>query len=1389
MDGSGNVVVTGYFAGTTDFDPGAGTANLISAGSSDIFIAKYGALGNYVWAKGMGGTNVDRPYSLALDGSGNVFITGSFLGTVDFDPGSGTANRISAGNNDIFLAKYDASGNYLWAMGMGMSGTSDDWGKSLALDGSGNVVVTGFFYGTVDFDPGSGTANLTSAGGADIFLAKYNASGIYVWAKRMGGTGNEVGNSLDLDGSGNVLVTGFFGVNAGGTADFDPGAGTANLTSISAGANIFLAKYNASGDYVWAKGISNPSTSPNEPKSLALDGIGNVVVAGYFYGTVDFDPSEDNTANLVAGSNNGFISSYTSADGTYNSALLLGGYLLASDVTSSAIVKDGSGNLYVTGSFAGTADFDPGAGTASLTSAGGTDIFLAKYDVEGNYVWAKRMGGTSTEVGKSLALDGSGNVVVTGSFQGTADFDPSAGTANLTSAGGQYDSDIFLAKYDASGNYVWAKGIGGTGNEVGNSLASDGSGNVVVTGSFSSTADFDPGAGTASLTSAGGTDIFLANYDASGNYVWAKAIGTTNTDVGYSLALDASSNVVVTGSFNGIRDFVFNPFPQMISKSEIFLAKYNASGVNIWEKRIGGISEDVGYSLALDGTGNVVVTGSFQGTEDFDPGAGTANLTSAGSSDIFLAKYEAASGDYVWAKGIGGTGYDVVTSLALDGSGNVVVTGSFRGTADFDPGASTANLTSVGGEYDADIFLAKYNASGNYVLAIGMGGTGNDIGNSLTLDGSGNAVITGIFKATADFDPSAGTTNLTSMSGGQYGFIAAYGSSICTNPTAGGTIATAQSGYNPFTPAAFTSTVAASGESGTLEYKWQSSTTSNSASFEDIASSNAATYTAGALTVTTWFKRLARVSCSADWTEAVESNVLEVTVTNCTNPTPSISDGSLTTFCAGGNVVLTSSSATGNQWYKDGAEIGSATNQTYTATTAGSYTVIVTTSGCSSAASAGTIVTVNPIPTTPTINAGGLTTFCTGGSVVLTSSSAAGNQWYKDGSPISGETNQTYSATASGVYTVIVTTSNCSSMASTGTTVAVNANPVSLFTVNKANQPLTGNSFVFTNTSTGGATYQWNFGNGETATTQNATYSYSILGTYNVELKVTSASGCVSSSIQSVSVKLNFYPNTVDCQSYLTGEEPSLTKLCYSVSNGKVSGITPATFYYYTTITAPSSTFTMDVVQSVSSSLFKLFPVKTGTAKLLNNTCGTFISGNSPSSGQPQFKVTGAVAGRTYIISIVYETKSSIGAKSTSTEIPTFTFTAKVGTTVLANSTSSIKMYPNNCAGIVTSSEPILGDILTSAAPGLEVVDSKKQLLINAYPNPTRDVFDVIIKGTDYTTPGILRVLNMLGQIIEIRNGIRPGSKVQMGGNYLKGTYIVEYRQNGSRVHATLVKE
>ena len=434
-DSSDNVYTVGSFHGTVDFDPGAGTSNLVSAGSYDIFISKLDSSGNFVWAKSMGGAGYDIGSSIALDSSGNVYTTGHFQGTADFDPGAGTANLTSAGGDDIFISKLDGNGDFVWARSMG--GTSYDDGYSIAVDSGSNIYTTGRFVDIVDFDPGSGIYNLTSAGNDDIFVSKLDSSGNFVWAKSMGGTINDLGYGIAVDSNDNVYTTGYFW----DTVDFDPGPGISTLTSVGI-FDVFISKLDSNGNFVWAKGM----------------------------GGVTYD-------------------------------------------VGSGISVDSSGNVYTTGTFGDTVDFDPSAGTSNLTSVGGWDIFVSKLDSNGDFVWAKNTGGVSDEYGNGIALDISGNIYTTGSYNGTVDFDPGAGTFNLTSAG---FTDIFVAKLDSGGDFIWAKSMGGVSDGNGNDVALDSSGNVYTTGAFYHTVDFDPGPSIFNLTSAGGNDIFISKLQAAG---------------------------------------------------------------------------------------------------------------------------------------------------------------------------------------------------------------------------------------------------------------------------------------------------------------------------------------------------------------------------------------------------------------------------------------------------------------------------------------------------------------------------------------------------------------------------------------------------------------------------------------------------------------------------------------------------------------------------------------------------------------------------------------------------------------------------------------------------------------------------------------------------------
>ncbi|MEX2322677.1 MAG: SBBP repeat-containing protein [Acidimicrobiia bacterium] len=432
------------------------------------------------------------------------------------------------------------------------------------------------------------------------------------------------------------------------------------------------------------------------------------------------------------------------------------------------IAVDGSGNTYLTGYFRGTGvDFNPGGDPHLLNSNGSNDVFVAKYDTAGILVWAHNIGGTDSDQGSGIAVDGSGNTYVTGYFRGVGvDFNP-GGTAHLLTSNGS--GDVFVAKYDTTGNLVWAHGIGGTSSDEGYGIAVDGSGNTYVTGSFQDPGvDFNPG-GIAHLLSSNGTDdVFVAKYDTTGNLQWAHNIGGTGVDAGSGIAVDGFGNTYLTGYFQG-SGVDFNPggTAHLLSSNgsfDVFVAKYDPTGNLQWAHNIGGTGVDVGYGIAVDGFGNTYLTGYFQGAGvDFNPG-GTAHLLSSnGSDDVFVAKYD-PTGNLVWAHNIGGTGGDAGNGIAVDGFGNTYLTGYFQGSGvDFNPGGTAHLLNSNGG--GGDVFVAKYDTTGNLQWAHGIGGTAFDQGYGIEVDGSGNTYLTGSFQgASVDFNP-GGTAHLLDSNG------------------------------------------------------------------------------------------------------------------------------------------------------------------------------------------------------------------------------------------------------------------------------------------------------------------------------------------------------------------------------------------------------------------------------------------------------------------------------------------------------------------------------------------------------------------------------------------------------------------------------------------------
>ena len=389
------------------------------------------------------------------------------------------------------------------------------------------------------------------------------------------------------------------------------------------------------------------------------------------------------------------------------------------------VTVDGS-NTIVAGEFSGSVDF----GGGELMSAGQTDIFIAKYDSDGVHVSSRRIGGTGSDLPQGVHLDGASNMIVAGSFQTSVDF----GGGALMSAGGD---DIFVVKYDPSGAHIWSKRFGSSGFDRAHSLAKDGSNNVIVVGQFEGTVDFGGGG----LVSVGTREMFVAKYDASGNHMWSKRFGSSQNDVALGVAVDGADNVVVTGSFAGGGPVSFGGSSfTSAGQGDMFIAKFDPNGDHIWSLAAGGPGFDFGIGLAVDVSGNILVTGEFENTVNF----GGGELASAGLIDIFIAKYD-ASGGHVWSRRFGGTGVDRGFDIDIDGDGNTLATGHFSDVT-IDLGGRP--ITNGGG---SDIWLASYDADGAHLWSRGYGSSGSDYGYECAWL-SNSVVVVGFYEETVDFE-------------------------------------------------------------------------------------------------------------------------------------------------------------------------------------------------------------------------------------------------------------------------------------------------------------------------------------------------------------------------------------------------------------------------------------------------------------------------------------------------------------------------------------------------------------------------------------------------------------------------------------------------------------
>lgn len=443
-EGDGSIYVVGPFQNSVDFDPGPGVETLVSKGFYDLFILKLDRRGNFVWVKGIGGNlGSDVAKAVVCDpyGNGNIFITGDFIGTVDFDPGAAIANLSSAGSNDNFVLKFDKDGNYIWARAI--RGSSNAGSNFLAVDpnGSGNIYVTGLFTGTADFDPGTGVFNLSSNGSFDIFVLKLNGEGDFVWARSVGGDNFDVAYHLALDtiNGGHIYLTGRFRT----TVDFDPGTGT-HMVTASGVDDIYILKLNQNGDFVWVNDLGGMGYG--EGNALVVDQQidGGLYLAGRIGGgTVDLDPGMG-VYNLTSVGVTDLVVCKFDKNGNFLWASQMGG--TGSETNATALVKKG-GQLYVVGFFSNTIYFNNNSANAAI-SVGNTDVLLLKLDDLGNFKWAKEMGGLAYDIGLSMALDDQGMLHITGDYFSKSIACGQEEIFNFDST--SITVDVFIAKLNAN---------------------------------------------------------------------------------------------------------------------------------------------------------------------------------------------------------------------------------------------------------------------------------------------------------------------------------------------------------------------------------------------------------------------------------------------------------------------------------------------------------------------------------------------------------------------------------------------------------------------------------------------------------------------------------------------------------------------------------------------------------------------------------------------------------------------------------------------------------------------------------------------------------------------------------------------------------------------------
>ena len=839
---------------------------------------------------------------------------------------------------------------------------------------------------------------------------------------------------------------------------------------------------------------------------IATDNSGNVYVAGKYEMNANFS----GTVLPLQGNHDIYVAKYSSA-GALIWVRTAGG---ADGDYAHALACDGSNYVYVAGEIEGYGTTINFIGSAiTLTSKGINDVFLAKYNLNGNLLWAKQAGGFKNDEALGVTYDGAGNVYVCGFFNNNATF----GTTTINGYG---ENDIFVARYDKDGVFQWVQKAGGTGRDEAKSIKCDAAGNIYVCGMYEDSAFF----GSQLLTDPNGyVNSFIAKYKPDGTLAWVKAGGGDYDDVGWALTIDNNNKIYVTGEFNAYAHFG-NTALTTSGNADIFVACYDTLGNCLWAKKAGGPLIDRGRGIGCDGN-NLYITGQFGLSADF----GTNAVTGVDSSEIVIAKINNI-GDFQWAMAVGGPidsvetlGYESGDAVCAEASGNVYVTGALLnggkfGNYSFLPYSRT------------DVFICKISQGNTTIPNCNASGTitrefWNNVNGTSVNKVPVNTIPASISQLTIFEGPSQAGNNYASrirgyicppLTGNYIFWIASDDNSelwLSTDDKAANKVKIAQvTGYTP-------------------SREWTKYPSQQSAPISLLAG------------VSYYIEAIHKEGTQGDnlavgW--QLPNGVLERPIpgtrlspfTNSGNNLPVVniaSPADNTGYPNPANITITvdatsnGGSITKVEFYQGNVKIGEDLTTPYSYTwmnvTSGNYALkAVATDNTGQAGTSGIVNVAVTTCSTPVISPLSSTTMCSG-SVVLQSNAGPGSicQWKKDGVNISGATGTSYTATASGGYQIKVIQGSCISW-SAPITVTIQGGLRAAITPGGPTSFCQGGNVKFFANTCSGYTYQWKKDGTYIPGITSSTYTATIAGNYQVQ--VTQAGISVWSALVTVTINV-----------------------------------------------------------------------------------------------------------------------------------------------------------------------------------------------------------------------------------------------------------------------------